>query len=220
MQPDHAQPQPLAFLRRNCWSAVRTVATAGVGVYLLSQGNPIGLAFLAVVAVSLGADWLLSRTGTRLDKPEATSLLASVESQPAQVSLVDRETDDILRITPKRLLGMRLWRVDRFPDFRRIIGEIEEDFAAGRVSTMACTSYLVDKRRISAVDHVLPVCVGDRGNPEPYSLPGSRRHATEAWFRIRTGSSRVDRQTVADLIAQLRRVEPLNQEPEDEHAAA
>lgn len=218
MQTDQAHPIPLA--RRNWWPVVYVVGFGGMAAYELARFNPFGLVWLGVLTIALAGEWLHARMGSNLDKATSAELAAALESQPAERLLVDRETDDILRIRPRRMLGRRMWWVERYPEWRQIADDVKEDFAAGRLSTIPSTSHLIGKRRISVLDQVTPVCVGDGGSPELYTPPGPRRHLRDFWLRIRTGAIRVDRQTVVDLAAQLRRAEPIDVEPEDEHAAA
>lgn len=213
MQPDHAMSGPLVFVRHNWRPLFVTAVIGGTGGYELANSSLVGLVWLGALAVYLVLEWLHTRLGSRLDRSSSNDLKAALE--PVRGPVVDRSTDDVLRVIHRRVLGLRMWQVERYPNARRIMAEVEEDFAVGRVSTIPCTVYLITRRQISAHHQVVPVCVGDGGMPQPYQPPGSRRQLRDTWMRIRVGAYRIDQQIVVDLAAQLRRAEPLAEGPEE-----
>lgn len=220
MQADLTQPQPAEFLRRYGWLLLTTLVLGGLGVLLLVHADPEGFLWLAILGVFLGSDWLQHRTGSYLSRADSAALHAAIKGQPAGRTLLDRETDDILRIERRRKLYVRWWRVIRFSDTVKITEDVEADFADGRVSTIPATVFLVYRDHLAAVDEVAPVCVGDGGVPEPYELPGNRSRLRGFWLLARTGAMKVSRADIAALEAQIRRAEPIEPESEDEHAAA
>ena len=203
MQPDLTQPQPVEFFRRYGWPAFSTVMLAGLGAYELAKSNPVGVAWLAALAVVLGGEWLHRRSGTYLTRADFTALHDAIAGQPPNRWLLDRDTDDVLEVRRQRFL-LRTWRITRFSNAGRIVAEVTDDLDEGRFSTIPYATFLIRKDQITALDHVKPVCVGDGGLPEPY---GSGRPSVLAdlWFRIRTRAMQVDRAEVVALIAQLPR---------------
>lgn len=220
MQPDLTQLQPAEFLRRYGWLLLTILVLGGTGVLLLSQADLEGVLWLAILGVFLGAEWMHSRTGSYLSHADSTALRGVIQGQPAGRPLLDRDTDDVLWLERRRKLWMRWWRVTRFSEATRITEEVESDFADGQVSTIPATVFLVYRDHIAAVDEAWPVRVGDGGAPEPFEPPGGRSPLSSFWFAARTSALKVSREDVAALAAQIQRAEPIEPEPDDEHAAA
>lgn len=220
MQPDPqpvALPQPLAVLRRYWWQAIAVTVFGALGLAALLLGRPWpGVAWLACSVTLVACEWLNSRLGTPLGKATAADLLDVLETRPLRTTLLDRETDDVFWITRRRPLGMRAWQVACIPDAAAVQQEVEEDFAAGRLSTIPRLSYQIGAGRIGVLDTVTPVQVGDGGRPEPYAPPGPAGHLRGMLLRVRTGSMRVTDTEVSNLLTKLRRAEPIQDEPEEE----
>jgi hypothetical protein len=118
-----------------------------------------------------------------------------------------------------RALISRSWLVQRGDG--GTLDELEQDFAAGHPSTVAVTTFVIAGRHIAGMDDVIAVRPGVDGELEQIPTARRRRPVRDLWFRVRVGTVQVSPVEVKDLIAQLRRAEPIGPEPEEhEHAAA
>lgn len=201
------------FVRRY-WPTALAVA---MGAVAFVNGLPALAVVWAAAAVALAAmEWLVSRMFTPLDRATRAELREALRQLPQRTWLVDRESDDVLRVRHRRRLGMPAWYVVRLPDVRQAAWEVDDDLAAGRKSTISYLVYTVSNGRVSVHDVVMPVRPGVGGLPEPYDLPGRPRRMRQLGLQIRTGTLRPSDAEVVALVGQLRRAEPLPDEPEEE----
>lgn len=217
MQPDRSVPAPLLprFVREHPWLTGYLAVLAPLAVWDVHRNGPwIALVWLSMAALLVGAEVLYARLGTRLDRATSAELIRVAVAHPNRTPLLDRETGDVLTVRFRRVLGFRSWLVQRCPDGRTVVGDVDDDFAAGRLSTIPITAFMISHRRIASLDDVIPVRQGEGGNPE--AIPTERRgQVGDMLFRVRTGSIRVTPAEVEHLTAQLHRAEPIRPEPEE-----